>query len=82
MTFYTRPQLKDNNLIHDLAFIQNNWIETSTKFDVHNPATGALIAEVANLDISHAQDAIHAAQTALPACSGLTGKERANILRK
>ncbi|MFZ6799454.1 NAD-dependent succinate-semialdehyde dehydrogenase [Undibacterium sp. Di24W] len=82
MTSYTRPQLKDNALIHELAFIQNNWIESSSRFAVHNPATGALIAEVANLDISHAQEAILAAQNALPAWSGLTGKERANILRK
>lgn len=82
MTSYTHPELKDSTLIHDKAFIQNNWIETPTKFTVHNPATGALIAEVANLDISHAQDAIHAAQTALPGWSGLTGKDRANILRK
>lgn len=82
MTSHIRPQLNDNGLIHDQAFIQNNWIEATTKFAVHNPATGALIAEVANLDISHAQDAIQAAQTALPAWSGLTGKERANLLRK
>ena len=82
MTTFIRPQLTDNKLIHDQAFIQNNWIKTTEKFAVHNPATGALIAEVTNLDISHAQEAIHAAQIALPAWSGLTGKERANILRK
>jgi succinate-semialdehyde dehydrogenase/glutarate-semialdehyde dehydrogenase len=37
---------------------------------------------VANLDTSHAQHAIAAAQDALPAWSALTGKERAAVLRK
>lgn len=78
----TRPQLKDPTLIHEQAFIHNQWLATEARFDVRNPATGALIAQVANLDTSHAQDAIHAAQTALPAWSGLTGKERAAVLRK
>lgn len=78
----TRPQLKDPTLIHEQAFIHNQWLATEARFDVRNPATNALIAQVANLDTSHAQDGIHAAQTALPAWSGLTGKERSAVLRK
>lgn len=78
----TRPELKDPTLIHEQAFVQNAWLATDARFDVRNPATGTLIAQVANLDTSHAQDAIAAAQAALSTWSGLTGKERAVVLRK
>lgn len=82
MTPTIRPQLNDAALIHEHAFIQNKWVQTAERFAVYNPATAALIAEVANLDVSNAHDAIQAAQTALPGWSALTGKDRANILRK
>lgn len=82
MTTYIRPQLIDSSLIRKDALIANQWRETETRFPVHNPATGALIAEVSNLDSDHAQDAIAEAQQALPAWSSLTGKDRAAILRK
>ena len=82
MSQYTRPQLKDPSLIADRALIANQWVENASRFVVHNPATGGLIAEVANLDTQHAQDAIAAAETALASWSALTGKERAAVLRK
>ncbi len=82
MSQYTRPQLKDPSLIFDRALIANQWVENAARFAVHNPATGGLIAEVANLDTQHAQDAIAAAETALASWSALTGKERAAVLRK
>jgi succinate-semialdehyde dehydrogenase/glutarate-semialdehyde dehydrogenase len=82
MTTTTPPILKDSSLLRDHAFIHNTWIDAASHFAVHNPATGALIANVANLDTSHAQHAIAAAQDALPAWSALTGKERAAVLRK
>lgn len=82
MTSQIRPQLTDPSLIHEHAVIANAWIETAERFAVHNPATGALIAEVSNLDTTHAQDAIAAAEGALPNWSALTGKERAAVLRK
>lgn len=82
MNACTRPQLKDQTLIKDRALIANQWIESTIRFPVHNPATGALIADVANLDTQHVQEAIAAAETALAAWSSLTGKERAAVLRK
>ncbi len=82
MTTYIRPQLIDPTLIREDALIANQWFKAGSRFPVHNPATGALIAEVSNLDTSHAQDAIAAAQAALSAWSALTGKDRAAILRK
>ncbi|WMW79417.1 NAD-dependent succinate-semialdehyde dehydrogenase [Undibacterium cyanobacteriorum] len=82
MTLAARPQLTDSQLIREDALIANQWCKAERRFPVHNPATGALLAEVSNLDTSHAQEAIAAAQDALPAWSGLTGKERAAVLRK
>ena len=82
MSQFTRPQLKDPSLIADHALIANQWVESASRFAVFNPSTGALIAEVANLDTTHAQDAIAAAEDALPTWSALTGKERAAVLRK
>lgn len=82
MTSQIRPQLNDPSLIQEHAVIANVWVETNESFAVHNPATGALIAKVSNLDTRHAQDAIAAAQDALPTWSALTGKERATVLRK
>ncbi len=82
MPAYIRPHLNDTTLIHDQAFIAHRWIEVDERFAVFNPATGALIAEVSNLTTSHTHEAIAAAQDALLAWSGLTGKERATILRR
>jgi succinate-semialdehyde dehydrogenase/glutarate-semialdehyde dehydrogenase len=51
-------------------------------FPVDNPATGNTIAHVANLGAAQTMHAIDAAQKAWPAWRALTGKARANILRK
>ncbi|MBR7799936.1 NAD-dependent succinate-semialdehyde dehydrogenase [Undibacterium fentianense] len=82
MTTMIRPALKDPSLIREYALIDQRWIQSDQVFPVHNPATGALIAEVSNLNIQDASDAILAARRALSSWSALTGKERANILRK
>lgn len=82
MPIYIRPSLAEVSLIREDALIANQWCKAERRFPVHNPATGALLAEVSNLDTAHAQEAIAAAQHALPAWSGLTGKERAAVLRK
>jgi succinate-semialdehyde dehydrogenase/glutarate-semialdehyde dehydrogenase len=74
--------LKDPSLLETRAHVDGAWIETGRTFPVHNPATGQLIAEVADLtpqDTARAVDAAHAAQ---PAWAALTGKERAAVLRR
>jgi succinate-semialdehyde dehydrogenase / glutarate-semialdehyde dehydrogenase len=49
---------------------------------VHDPASGARLAEVANLGVNEAEQAIAAANAARPAWRSKTAKERSNILRK
>ena len=74
--------LKDPALLETRAYVNGVWIETGKTFSVHNPATGDLVAEVADLtpaDTARAVDAAHAAQ---PGWGALTGKERAGVLRR
>lgn len=74
-------QLRDPTLLRDQALINGAWFASSSKFDVHNPATGELIAQVANLQAHEAEAAISAAEQAFPAWSAQTAKERASIMR-
>jgi succinate-semialdehyde dehydrogenase/glutarate-semialdehyde dehydrogenase len=53
-----------------------------TRFEVSDPATGARLAEVANLGPTAAEAAIAAAERAWPAWRGKTAKERQAILMK
>jgi len=79
-----RHHFKDPSLLKDMAFIHGQWINAAThnRFAVHNPATNELIAEVSNLGTAEAEQAIAAAETALPAWRSKTGKERAQLMRK
>ncbi|MBU3637634.1 NAD-dependent succinate-semialdehyde dehydrogenase [Polynucleobacter sp. es-MAR-4] len=78
-----RKLLKDPSLFKEAAFINGQWIKASsgTSFDVTNPATGELIAQVSNLEPKDAELAIQAAENAFPGWKSKTGKERANIMR-
>ena len=64
------------------AFIAGAWTKGETSFPVRNPATGEIIADVADLDAAAAEGAIAAAAAALPAWSGKLAKERAAILKR
>jgi len=79
-----RKQLKDPSLFKEEAFINGIWVTAASgkKFTVNNPATNEMIANVANLDASEAEQAIATAAEALPAWSAKTGKERSAIMRK
>jgi succinate-semialdehyde dehydrogenase / glutarate-semialdehyde dehydrogenase len=74
-------ELKDPSLFCTQALINGIWHDSAAHFDVRNPATGVLIAQVANLDATATQAAITAAAQALTAWSGFTGKERAAVMR-
>ena len=79
-----RQLLKDPSLFREEAFINGQWVKSSIgkTFVVNNPANGATIANVANLNPADAELAIEAANTALPMWRSKTGKERANLMRK
>jgi len=74
--------LNDPSLLKTDALIDGQWITGPSRFAVHDPATGALLANVANLGPQDAQAAIAAANAAWPAWRAKTAKERSILLRK
>ena len=75
-------QLKDPSLLKTDALINGQWVAGSSRFDVNDPATGAKLADVANLGAQEAEAAIAAANAAWPAWKAKTAKERSILLRK
>ncbi|GHU22844.1 glutarate-semialdehyde dehydrogenase DavD [Betaproteobacteria bacterium] len=77
-------QLNNPNLLKTRAYIDGKWLNANTGalFPVTNPATGEVIASVADMSGDETRAAIEAADRALPAWRKRTGKERAQILRK
>ena len=74
--------LNDPSLLKTDALINGQWVKGASRFDVHDPATGAKLADVANLGAAEAEAAIAAADAAWPAWRNKTGKERSALLRK
>ena len=60
-------KLNDPSLLRDRAYIGGVWTEAANRKAVHNPANGALIAEVADVGVAGARAAIDAAAAAFPA---------------
>lgn len=75
-------QLADPSLLKTDALINGQWVPGSSRFAVHDPATGAHLADVANLGAQEAEQAIAAANAAWPAWRAKTAKERSTLLRK
>ena len=75
-------RLQDPSLLKTDAFINGQWVAGSSRFDVHDPATGLKLADVASLGASDAQAAIDAANSAWPGWKSKTAKERSIILRR
>ena len=74
--------LNDPSLLKTDALINGQWVAGSSRFDITDPATGAILANVANLGPAEAEQAIAAANAAWPTWKGKTAKERSIILRK
>ncbi|MDM4764447.1 NAD-dependent succinate-semialdehyde dehydrogenase [Pelomonas sp. SE-A7] len=77
-------RLDDASLLKTQALIGGEWVAGSSgaRFEVHDPATGALLAEVANLGAIDAEAAVAAANNAWPAWRAKPAKERASILQR
>jgi succinate-semialdehyde dehydrogenase/glutarate-semialdehyde dehydrogenase len=78
------PNLKDPKLFRDRAYIDGAWADadSGTRFEVDNPASGAIVGRVPNMGGAETRRAIEAANAALPAWRALPAKERSRILRK
>ncbi len=74
--------LRDPSLLESRAYVSGNWIETGKTFPVENPATGTLIRDVTDLDVTGVRRAIEAASDAKAAWAAKTGKQRGSILRQ
>ncbi len=72
--------LKDPALLKTDALINGAWITGSSRFPVHDPATGQRLADVANLGAVETEQAIAAANAAWPAWRSQTGKQRHAVL--
>ncbi|MFD1840582.1 NAD-dependent succinate-semialdehyde dehydrogenase [Paracidovorax cattleyae] len=75
-------QLLDPSLLKTDALIGGAWVAGNSRFAVHDPATGAKLADVPDLSAADAERAIAAANAAWPAWRGKTAKERHAILLK
>ena len=76
--------LKNPDLVCDKAFVGGDWVAAASgkTFAVTNPARGDVIAEVADLSRAEIATAIAAAETAQKSWAALTGKARAQVLRR
>ncbi|XP_054736239.1 glutarate-semialdehyde dehydrogenase [Anastrepha obliqua] len=75
-----------SSLVQTKAFIDGNWVkaQNNEEFEVFNPANGAVIGSVPNMDPKDANQAVHAAKKAfeLSEWSKMTAKERSSLLKK
>jgi succinate-semialdehyde dehydrogenase / glutarate-semialdehyde dehydrogenase len=76
--------LNDPSLLQTRGLIQGEWTAAAggATFAVTDPATGAELAQVANLGPAEAEAAIAAADAAWPAWRAKTAKERAAVLMR
>jgi succinate-semialdehyde dehydrogenase / glutarate-semialdehyde dehydrogenase len=76
--------LKQMALFKNLGLIDGKWVgaDSGATFKITNPATGAVIVEVADMGRAETKRAIDAANRALPAWKQKTAKERSILLRK
>ena len=77
-------KLSDPGLLRSQAYIDGRWREADDgkQFAVTDPATGELIAEVADIGLSETREAIEAAHAAQPAWAAKTAKERSQVLHR
>ena len=76
--------LRDTGLLKTQAYINGQWVDADNgdTFDVVNPATGEVIAKVANVGAAETQRAIEAAEAAMASWKALAAKVRCDILEK
>ncbi len=68
--------------VHTDLFIDGDWTAArqQSRFQVENPSTGAILAEVADGDALDAERALQAAETAQPAWAATTWRYRSELL--
>ena len=76
--------LSDPTLLKIEAFINGAWVpgDSGKTFEVTNPASGDVLAQVSDCTLGDATAAVESAQAAFPGWSAKPAKERAAILRR
>ncbi|AMG59950.1 NAD-dependent succinate-semialdehyde dehydrogenase [Pantoea vagans] len=74
--------LQESELFRTGYLADGHWHQTASTFDVTNPATGEVIAQVAKAGKAETEQAIAAAERAFPAWRAQTAKARAEILTR
>jgi succinate-semialdehyde dehydrogenase/glutarate-semialdehyde dehydrogenase len=75
--------LTETQLFREACLIDGRWIDTADAWiDVDDPSTGETIGRVPKLGAAAAEEAVAAAEKAMPAWAALTAKERATVLRR
>src|ERR1700761_3275054 len=74
---FDRSWLHDQDLFHEDLFVGGRWRSggTGRRIDVTDPATGAVIGQIAEADETDVRDAITAAQEAFPVWAALTAQQ-------
>ena len=77
-------RLQDPSLLAELAYVDGQWIaaDSGATLDVHDPATGQLLARVPAMDVVDTRRAIVAAERAWPAWRARPAAERAALLER
>ena len=83
-TLKTQLNLSNPALLREASFINGEWVTAAdgSFFPVTNPADGSLVAEVPEMSLTGAEEAVQAADAAWSAWRSKTAKERAAILRR
>lgn len=75
-----KDMLKDPGLLHEECLIGGRWKKTDKTFEVANPATGAIIANIASASADDISEAITLAHAAFKDFAALMAKDRAKML--
>ncbi len=75
-------RLNDPALLCSDGYVGGVWRPSARRFAVTDPATGVVLARVADLTPKDMNDAIAAAKAAAPAWAGRTARERGQVLRR
>ncbi|HEY8568780.1 NAD-dependent succinate-semialdehyde dehydrogenase [Microbulbifer sp.] len=75
-------ELNNNQLLKTQNYVDGQWRDGAGKLAVTDPATGALLADIADGTAADAEQAVAAAHAAFPAWSGKTAAERAAVLKR
>ena len=77
-------ELQDPTLLRTRAYVGGEWIDADSgaTFDVTDPATGDVVATVADLGVDETRRAVDLAEVAQKAWAARTAKDRGAVLRR